>query len=36
MEFNIKIQKTDIKIYELNVSVDYDSLVEFCKNGSIG
>ena len=36
MEFNIKIQKTDIKIYELNVSVDYVSLVEFCKNGSIG
>ena len=36
MEFDIKIQKTDVKIYDIKVSVDYDSLVEFCKNSHIG
>lgn len=36
MEFDIKIQKTEVKIYDIKVSVDYDSLVEFCKNSHIG
>ena len=36
MEFDVKIQKTDVKIYDIKVSVDYDSLVEFCKNSFRG
>ena len=32
MEFNIKIQKTDIKIYDIKVKVEYKDLVEYVKN----
>ena len=32
MEFNVKIQKTDVKIYEVNVSINYEELVEYVKN----
>jgi hypothetical protein len=32
MEFNVKIQKTDVKIYDVNVSIKYEELVEYVNN----
>ena len=34
MEFNIKIQKTDVKNYDVNVSINYEELVEYVNNSN--
>ena len=34
MEFNIKIQKTDVKNYDVNVSINYQDLVEYVNNSN--
>ena len=32
MEFNFKIQKTDVKIYDVDVSIQYEDLVKYVDN----
>jgi len=34
MDFNIKFQKTDVKNYDVNVSINYEDLVEYVNNSN--